>query len=295
LFENIQKVAALGKQRMRQSLQQGGDLEMAFHQKIDAIPSLKEMEGFGKRAGDEVLGAALQTWHEVQNKAGTQLAELLAPLAADADALLALQESGNLSPELQVGRGPEVAGHPVGAWFDRFRTGMLYSGVVGSALGISLGGAVFSVAWPLGLVVLGVGGLAYAYGYQSAKKNQVKVARQELAKYLNNVLQHLRQHFFNVDQTAGRFGQVDEFFGVLERAAAEQATLFFDKKMAAVQTEIDRLKEAAQLNDSERRARADEVRRQLGDWEGVGRSITAVQAELQELERAWTSSPVAPG
>jgi hypothetical protein len=109
--------------------------------------------------------------------------------------------------------------------------------------------------------------VAYKYGVQNARDQQVKGTRYAILRHLSMVLQRMRQHFFDVDQASGRFGLVDEFFGTLGEAAYQQVTSLFNQKMAQVQEEIARLLEVSKLSDPDRNAKSEETQRQLAVWD----------------------------
>src|SRR5205807_2592673 len=81
LLESIQKIAVLGKQRIRQGLQPGGDLETHFRTRIEQLSSAADIEQMLKSLPQLVEGQAFQLWKEVQQATEAKCVEVLAPFA----------------------------------------------------------------------------------------------------------------------------------------------------------------------------------------------------------------------
>jgi hypothetical protein len=118
------------------------------------------------------------------------------------------------------------------------------------------------------------------------RQAELRSDKQELLQRLADLMQRLRhQLLFEVDLGSGRSSRVDECFNSLERGLADTIAKFSAQKLAEAQAEIDVLGEEAKLDDNERQERADEIRRQLAEWDGIGTRIKEIRNELAELER----------
>jgi hypothetical protein len=103
---------------------------------------------------------------------------------------------------------------------------------------------------------------------------------------LGEILQRLRNHLLiEVDQKSGRFTRVDECFNSLERCLSEMIAQLATQKLAEAQAESDRLGEEARLGEEQRQVKAEETRRQLTDWDAIGRCLQRAVSDLKELER----------
>src|SRR5262249_59243766 len=122
------------------------------------------------------------------------------------------------------------------------------------------------------------------------RRTELRAGKQELLHYLAELLQRLRQqHLFDVDLSSGRFSRVDECFNSLERVLGEQIGQLASRKLAEAQAESDRLGEEARLDDKGRQEKAEQTRRQLADWDGIGSRLEEIRKELGELERGQAS------
>ena len=102
------------------------------------------------------------------------------------------------------------------------------------------------------------------------RHTQLKTGKQDLLRYLAELLQRLRNHLLvNVDLTAGQFSRVEECFNALERSLGEQIGKVTSQKLAEAQTESNRLAEEAQLDDKQRKAKAEETRHCVAEWDSV--------------------------
>ena len=116
-------------------------------------------------------------------------------------------------------------------------------------------------------------------------------------RYLDDLLQQLRNRLLvDVDLTGGRFSRIDECFNSLERSLGDKIGKLTAQKLAEAQAESDRLGEEAKLDDQQRQVRAEETRRQLAGWDGIGSRIQQAWSELEELEaRAQGASKQSEG
>ena len=142
---------------------------------------------------------------------------------------------------------------------------------------VALGGALLAGCW--GLV----------RGWQVATAGQIKAARQELHRHLASILQEVRKHFFDVNLNSGRFSRVDEYFNGMDKLLADHVALLAKQKLEQAQAEIKRLVEESQLDDQQRKARAEQTRKHLTEWDEIGQEIMNLQSELKDLDQSLQS------
>jgi hypothetical protein len=300
LLESIQKIAALGKQSIRNALQPGGDIENLFRARIEELTAApnstellrsslpKALRGSSGRdtiaeCGEllrslpqEVEAHALDLWQRVRQTTEAKCTEVLAPFALAAEGVM--QAPGATPMSSQRSHASTSDSHQgmeeMGLKTLRFLTSA--KGAL-SLLGIA------SSFWPVGVVAFVGMGLSTIV---VEKRAQLRAGKQELVSSLGNLLQRLRNHLlFDVDLTGGRFNRVDECFHSLERSLGEAIGKLASRKMAEAQEEIDRLGEESRLDDRARQEKAQETRRQLTDWDGIGSLLQEIRNELDQLER----------
>jgi hypothetical protein len=285
----LQREAALGKQRVRQVLQPGGEIEQPLQGRIDALTSLDEAQDLNARLGDLAAQPAMGVWQQVRTRAQARCVEQLAPLLQEADALTALPGADRAAPAV-TGGGLTVRSD----WFSGLRSGrtdaMTASTLVGIPAGILVAAGV--LAAPLAAVGVALAAVwGFCRGRSSAVQNQLRGAQQELSRHLADVMRQLRSHFFDVDHAGGHFGVVDEFFESLEGRVTEQVEALAEAKSREGRAEAARLAEEARLDEEQRRQKAEQVRQHLVEWEGLGRTLQEVGAELKALDQALTPPP----
>ena len=295
LMTDVRKEIEVGRQRMRQCLQPGAEIESRYVQRIESLQSFKELQELATKLGETIANDVCSTWQSIQSTAKSRLLALFVPLAAESTHLLEAVESSSSVTQSALQARFEVSGDSIGKWFDRNRAGIMAASVITSATGISLfnvSAALAMLPWPLAVAGIAAATIASNYGRQTALENQVRNSRLELLKHLHAALQRIRQNFFDVDQASGRFGLVEEFFAALERAANEQILAVFKQKTDAVRSEISRLTKEAELSDSDRKAKSEETQSQLAAWDAIGLMLTKTKIGLQELDQASSPSTV---
>jgi GTPase SAR1 family protein len=289
LLAGLQREATLGRQRMRQALQPGSEVEHPLQGRIDALTSLHEAQDLGGRLGDQAAQRAMDAWREVRGRAQARCVQQVAPLLQEADALTALPGAVGAEPAV-TGGGLTVRSD----WFSGLRAGrndaMTAVTLTGIPAGILVAAGV--LAPPVAAVGVAVAALwGFFRGRSTAVQTQLRGAQQELSHHLADVMRQLRSHFFDVDHAGGSFGVVDEYFEAMERQVTGQVEALAEAKSQEARAEAARLAEEARLDEEQRRQRAEQVRQHLVEWEGLGRTLREVGAELKALDQALTTPP----
>jgi hypothetical protein len=241
---------------------------------------------YGAILGEQVISAALARWRDVSLQFQNRCTELLGPfLASTANATNHDEGGGALT--VRGARTLEMSDD----WWTKVKAArsefMHAAGTVGMVGGVLT--FVIATSWfpPLavgGAVAAGLWGLVR--GWNAASINQIKDARQVLHRHLAGVLQEVRKHFFDVNLASGHFSRVDEYFQGMERSLAEHIAALAKQRLEESQAEISRLMEELRLDQQERKARAEQTRQQIADWDGLGTEIVALQADLKELDQS---------
>lgn len=281
--KDLKKALKDGRQDFQHSLQASGEIAQAQKAKIKAVKSLKEANQVAKEMPDEVVAAALAKWTEVGDHVHYRCVELLRPFSEAADELSAPLESGAPSLNISNDGSDEEFKVKTLALVRGAAAGTMPVGLAGSALYITAGTAMP----PLGLLAVPVLVWLAKKGKDDVIEQTVKAARQELEKRLNGLLAQVNSHFFKPDLVARRSGVVDEYFDALERAIDDQVQETVAQKNREYQAEVARLTEAFQMGEGERGAKAQEVRRQLDEWDAFATTV----GDLQEQIKAASERP----
>jgi GTPase SAR1 family protein len=313
LLENVRRFTTIGKTRIRNALQPGGDIEMHFRSRINELTStqdsgklvLSALPGGLRGAGgkdviaecrqllqslpQEVEAYALDLWEEVRKTTEAKCAEVLAPFALAAEAVMETPAVEPIAPKPSIGADPNGQHEaPETVVLQAARLGTFAFGAAGIAkllLVPVLAPLIGVTAAPIVLGTLAITAVGTA-SVLADKRAQLRAGKQEMLQSLAEILQRLRNHFLiAVDLKGGRFTRVDECFNSLERSLSETIAKLATQKIAEAQAEIDRLGEEAKLDDQHRHKKAEESRRQLADWDRIGIRLQEVANELAELER----------
>jgi GTP-binding protein EngB required for normal cell division len=312
LLENIHTFADLGKRMIRNALSPGGDLERHFRSRINHLTGAATSFGLlrsglpeglrGTSGGDtitecgqwlrtlpqEVEAYALTFWEDVRKTTETKCTEVLAPFALAAEGVMHTPAAEPIAPNPGEAPGPHgQQGAPENLFLTTARFGSLLIGTAGAANFLTpvLATVVGLTAAPLflGTLAIAAAGITTVL---ADKRAQLRAGKTELLQSLGEILQRLRNHLLSdVDLKGGRFTRVDECFNSLERCLGETIAKLAAQKLAEAQSESDRLGEEARLDDQQRAVKAEETRRQLADWDGIGCRLQEIRIVLEELER----------
>ena len=292
LLQGFKKIASLSKQRFTQAIQSGGDIARVYEARIDAIQTVQQAQELGATLAQDLADSTIQTWRSVCTQAQRQSLDLLVPFFQASDAMGNLLDvRQNLQPadlelaDLLVNKLPDIKLD----WWNQLRG--IYGGVA-----VVLGAA--SLIHP---IIGGTGYLTYGLALATIPRfrreiiaNQVKSAQGQLRQYLQNDLQRLRVFFSEVDLATMRSHRVNEYFDTLECSMKEQVAALYNQKMTEAQEEARRLSEAAKLDDEERQAGVEQLRREIQEWEAIGTRLRAMAEGLKVLDRPVARTDVVP-
>ncbi len=283
LREGLQRAIAVGKQSFANTMQPGGDIELAQKAKIDKVKTLKQANRVSEEMPGEIITAAMNEWARICDEVQRRCVVLLGPFADAVDDLGAPVDPSELSMFPSGGDPGEkfkrdyftaLRGAAGGGMLVLGTTGML-SLVAPSVAAAAMASSVLPfVAVPL-LVVL------YGSGVKGAFEGQVTTAQQQLRVRLAEQFQKTRRYFFDVDLTSGSFSRVDEYFRDLDMMVNEYVRELVEKKSKESQAEINRLKDAMMLDHRERDSGAKKAEERLAVWDNIGKSLGGAMGQIQ--------------
>ena len=247
LLESIQRIAAIGKQSIRNALAPAGDLDTLFRSRIEELTATpnstellrsslpKALRGSSGRdtiaecgqllrsLPQEVEAEALNLWQQVRQTTEAMCTEKLAPFALAAEGVMQAPDATPMSSQRNYASSSDnhQGVEEIGLKTLRFLTST--KGAL-SLLGIA------SSFWPVSVIaIVGMGVSTIVV----EKRAQIRAGKHELFRSLSDVLQRLRNHLlFDVDVTEGRFNRVDECFNSLERSLGEAIGTLASRKLA---------------------------------------------------------------
>jgi predicted GTPase len=276
LIQGVKQATSRGKKSILQALQPTGRIAQLRREKIEAAESTKDIEQLNEALPVEIKAAVQNEWRRVCQEVHRTCGDLLGPFMAEAEALNAGHDPKD--PDLKVrGRNTEVI------------ESQLWEKVKGSSrdllMGALLANVVLSVAAPVVLVVAVVGGLIWAarYGWKSAGRQQVEKAKQQMNRNVDHMLQQVRAQLLEGD--VGRDGLVDQYFNQVQAVMLDEVKKITRQKEMEAKAEFDRLVEAGNLNDKQRKEKVEHTRRQLAEWDTIGKAIEKTGAEFETFDR----------
>ncbi|MDY3563786.1 dynamin family protein [Gemmata sp. JC673] len=293
LREGVKRLASLGKAQISQFLSRGGELETLLQNSITAADSPEALRAVADRISSDAGARAMRAWREISGRSWSQCLQLLAPLLKDAEDVTAPDRGAPVEGLPAGGASPQIARD----WYSKiksarfdFATGLWAGGLTGSVGGgllVALGAISLPLVAPLAAAAGFIAAVwATVRGNKTANLNQLKAAKQEVARHVTEVCQKTRQHFLEVNMAAGTFGPVDEYFSELERIAEDQVERLTRTKAADTEAEIARLKREAELSEQDRKAEAERVRLKMMAWKTAGQGLNELAEKLKALDQA---------
>lgn len=291
LVENIRNATALARQDFRQALQPGGAIETSHREKIDGLQSLEDAKRLAETMPAQLAETALNKWRQVCEHVQAHCLKLIGPFLSDAEKVSLATNASNEDVNLPVGTTSDLGADS----FARFKAAWSDSAVVlgVGGIGSSVFAAVAATTWfpPLtAFAVLGAAMWIGVRGWQAAGLRQLKEAQAKLKDAQSKQIQQIRGHFFDVSLANGRSGRAEEYFTSLEETLTDHVAKLAMRKLAEAQAEINRLSDAANLDDQQRKANAANIRRQLTEWDAIGHAIQGIRNALQELAPSRTDA-----
>jgi len=283
LMENVRRVIAVAKQHFRTTLQPRGDIYDAQREEIDDITTPEEAQQKAEALTGEVIAEASNKWQLVCNEADARCAKLLGPFIAEADGVTALQETTLTGLVLR----DKISLDLEDLWWKKMKGGRMeamqaagIAGVAGTAIVYLTG--MFVTPILIGAVVAGIWG--WFKGRRDAERRELENAKNRLRAHLNDILQKLWQHFFEVDISSMRFSRMDEFFEALEGEVGDRINAIVQQKSKEAAAELERFAEESRMDERQRRERALATKAQLDEWDGLGALKKQVMNELKTLD-----------
>jgi GTPase SAR1 family protein len=291
LYEEIKRRIHVSRRRFDDALRFDGAVGQALQVKIEGLRSLEEARELNEVMGEEVKAAAGEQWRRRCREAEAGCVELLVPLLAAADVVINTPQSAD-TPALTA-KSTVVADLEKslfkGSLWERIENAR-EEAVKGFVLG-GLGGAIVgTITGPLEPVVMVVGAIVGGLwglrtGWKEVELSELKKAKATLKENLTTLIEPVRQQFFSEPDTSFRSSPVDEYFNGLDRAMDEQIQAIVKQKLEEVEAEHARLDRSGDLNDQQRKDSIERTKRQLVEWEAIGKAIENVSARLNALNQ----------
>lgn len=290
LVLSIQNTATSHKRNFEAFLTVNGQLETTYRQKIQAVKSPEEAKKLSDTIDDAVVTEVLNTWRTTGEQAYRECAALLAPFIDAAHQLLYPPEIDQ--PELTVPRKSaaelesnllskiQIAQTNLGSGIKITANAVQTIGKIVAAFSAQAALPVYIVGLP---AILAVGIWSAFRGWSGVQKKQVQGAQNELQEHLTDLVREVRLRFLQAD-VAGGLSPVNHYFSILVEMMNRQIQEIAQEKSGQTQAEASRLDEEIRLDEQQRKEKAEQVQQQLNAWDGIGRSIEALVADLKVLD-----------
>lgn len=297
LLKALQQAVIAGKQSLRQALESGGQIDLAWRGRIEDIQSIDAAQEIAATMPNEIIDTAVQKWQsitaQVREVASKELGEFVDAMDQLARASYPDQEATALVyKECRIETRDELMERVQG-----FRIGAMNAGFVasiggglgfGAATAVGLAStvvfgpiaAIAAVGAGIWVIATGIGGVI------KVKERQLERARQELHRHLAQIREHVRHYYFDVDLESGQLRSlVDTHLDDLAEQVIELVGRLATERSEEAQRELKRLTDQAELNERQRAARLVELRKCLSDWEKAGKGLEDVINEMGQLEQ----------
>lgn len=298
LLSALQRLATAGKQDFVQTIQSGGELDLAMRSRIDATRSIEEAQHLGDILADVVAETVVAKWQKTEYELMEQFKKLIMPFWQAAADLSRSPYEHMPAKEIildgdaaRVGVSQDWMGRIKAAQGDFMRAfGMVGVGAslaAGAATAIGgtslITGAIFSFWFPPLAVAAGLWAVAQGIkGWLRSKDHNLYHAQQELHKYLAKILHQVNQYYLHVDLANGQIESiVDDYFAKLVHNVHAHIQQVSEQKSEETKQELARLIEEAKLNKQEREETLKDLQQHLAHWENLGQEIQYVVQKLE--------------
>jgi len=316
LMTALQRATAAGKQTLRQTLEVGGEIDIAMRARINQLASLTKWQDEANRLAETlaqaVTEAAVKKWQEVDQQVRQHALEQLGPFLEAMEHLAEASYAAGCAPS------PTQQHYRLQTqddWFEKakganfnFMQAVAITGIGSTVAGAGLGvvAAVTGASAPAlvasilassvlaPLAILGVGIAAGVWvlmqgrkGWKRAKETQVNRAQQELYKHLGEVRDRVRRYYFDVDLASGRVQSlVDQHFDQQVRTISDYVQRLAHEKSEDARLELTRFMDQAKLDEQQRTVKLEELRGQVAQWETLGHAIQEIGTALAGLDQS---------
>ena len=291
LQHEIKRRIGLSRRRFDEALRVEGAVGETLRGKIEELGSLQEARGLNQAMGEEAKAAAGEQWRLRCKEAEAGCIELLVPFLEASDTVISAPQSTNTPApvgqstavvELEKSLFEVSVFDKVAYARDEAAAGFAIGATGGAIVGLFTGPfePVFFIA---GAVIGGLWGLRS--GWKEAEMTELMGAKATLRENLANAIEPVRQQFFSEPSASFRSSPVDEYFNGLDQVMDEQIQAIVKQKLEEAEAEQARLDQAGELDDEQRKESMERTKRQLSEWEALGKAIQDVSTRLNELKR----------
>lgn len=281
LLSKLKNSANASKSAMMNFIQAGGELEMTYRGKIDAIKSIEEANKLGAQVSEEVVVAANSQWRTACERFRQQSSALLASLIEATDTLVLPPEAAGLPAHI----GPAV--EIKDKLWDKFSVAQddFISGAnVGLTVAI-IASVFIPITIPVALIGAAMAGIWGATrGWKEMNEKQLKDAQQQLHDQLSAILQEINKRFLQPDMRYEGQSLVSYYFDTQVHTLEDRVEEIVAAKFAEARQESARLNQQVNMDKEQRLQQTEEYRAQVAAWDELGRSIRSAIADLKRLE-----------
>lgn len=281
LLSKLKNSANANKSMIMSFIQASGDLEMTYRNKIDAIKSIEEANKLGAQVSEEVVIAANTQWRTACEQFRHQCSVLLGSLIEATDILASPPEA----PELPAHIGPALdIKNNVWDKFNMAQEDFISGTNVGFAVAV-IASVFIPITVPVALIGIAMAGIwGAARGWKEVNEAQLKDAQQQLHDQLSAIIQEISKRFLQPNIRYEGQSLVNYYFDSQVHQLEDQMEEIVAAKVAGIQQESARLNQQANMDKEQRAWQLEEYRKQLAEWDELGRSIRTTIAELKRLE-----------
>jgi GTPase SAR1 family protein len=260
LVNEIRRIASIGRQAFRETLQPSGKIVRPLERKIDKLGVTEATTEFGQHLLEELIDASLKEWESVRRMTEVRSAELLS-------SFLEVSEHVGIKAKWEADAIARAKVEAHGSGYDKL---MMTYAAMSPLLMLS--------TYLVPVMMVPLGALMFLGSRARAKK-------EEFRRLLRQQVQDLLQHFFSVNISDAKISRIDEYFKTVESTVTDIVDTTVKRRLSGLHSEIIRLHDQVQMDQQARSREADSVRRQLSDWDAVGNEIIGL-AKSDELRPA---------
>jgi hypothetical protein len=285
LLETIHKINKSAQQGYQQLLSSNGPLFHEFAGPIHALGDLSAARQMAETLADRVLHRVEKTWRDVRLAIEAQCQKTLQPFLSEVNTTIdpsveSVVIAGRMGMVQTDKVGSLVAGLKEGGTFlSMAATGTYIATAIVPAIATSV---LFTPLAVAGLIGVGLYGLFR--GSKRSLAGQLKEAKRELEKYLDDIFGRVNAAYFSPDFSAGKIvSEVAAYFEQLNQLMTDYVTRAVIEKTAQTEAEIAHLTADAALDETHRQQQADRYAQQIEAWSKFSKRIEILGAEVVTL------------
>lgn len=267
LLSQVENVALAGRETLQRGLHPGGEIESYQLRRIEAVRSKDDAEQIGTALAGEVVAAASELWRQMTEQTTHSCAELLAPLEGAANSFNILDSVGRVGVD-ELSSSSAIQG----SWWEKKKAVQMQKGIVSTIT------QIVAKIYPQTEPYLASGFLFDLLSWV------VWDPKRQLKSQLEKVMGDVQSYFLKANPLTGQHSLVDRYYEALSEAMSHRVDVVASQKLQNESLEIDRLLQAAALDDQKRENLHQIVRTQLEEWIMLGDVLAELVKEMHSME-----------